>query len=127
MSSDQNVKKRRIESHETPKGKVSPSTLQDHPSRQSDFQLTGYIVAVSAISAIAARRRGNASTAVAPTNTAEEDRPAASNVNFFSPLQKRDSQNGSPKPAQKRASRLQRPLRGVESPTTASGGLSTSR
>ncbi|CAM1504231.1 Fc.00g018220.m01.CDS01 [Cosmosporella sp. VM-42] len=92
MSSDQQVKKRRLEGLETPK-------------------------AVSAISAIAARRRGAASAAVSTTSTPEpEDRPSTGNVNFFSPLKQYGSQNGTPKSPGKGVLKQPRPLRGSNSP-----------
>ncbi|KAJ4169466.1 Polynucleotide 5'-hydroxyl-kinase grc3 [Fusarium falciforme] len=52
---------------------------------------------MSAISALAARRREAASTPPATQKTPEanDDKPIVTTTNYFSPLQRSDSQNGS--------------------------------
>ncbi|KAF4963717.1 hypothetical protein FSARC_8287 [Fusarium sarcochroum] len=73
---------------------------------------------MSAISALAARRREAAASPSPTTQQPPEtdEKPIVSNTNYFSPLQKGDNQNGTPSTPKKSAVRAPRPQRGTESP-----------
>ncbi|KAJ4271685.1 Polynucleotide 5'-hydroxyl-kinase grc3 [Fusarium torreyae] len=84
---------------------------------------------MSAISALAARRR---EAAASPTPTTQQpsetdEKPIVTNTNYFSPLQKSNSQNRTSSAPKKSAVKAPRPQRGTESPRPqpkASGSIS---
>ncbi|KAF7555837.1 hypothetical protein G7046_g6472 [Stylonectria norvegica] len=104
-------KKRRIEGLETPKSPLSPAGS----------------TAVSAISALAARRRAASSVQVAveanDSASDTDEKPAASNTNFYSPLHKIAIQNDSAKSPSKVVAKQSRPQRGSESSAIALKGV----
>ncbi|KAH7273902.1 hypothetical protein B0J15DRAFT_113678 [Fusarium solani] len=76
---------------------------------------------MSAISALAARRREAASTPPATQKTPEandDDKPIVTTTNYFSPLQRSDSQNGSSSTPKKSVSKPSRQQRVTDSPAT---------
>ncbi|KAF4450112.1 polynucleotide 5'-hydroxyl-kinase GRC3 [Fusarium austroafricanum] len=77
---------------------------------------------MSAIAALAARRREAAasSSQAAQSPSEPEEKPVASNTNYFSVLQKRDSQNGASSTPKKSTVKAPRSQSGTESPASHS-------
>ncbi|KAM5365445.1 hypothetical protein ACJZ2D_010980 [Fusarium nematophilum] len=90
--------------------------MSSHKKRRLDGVETPR--AMSAISALAARRREAAASATPPTSKPLEieDRPIISNTNYFSPLQKNANQDAASSTPKKSLSKPLRRQRGPDSP-----------
>ncbi|KAM0209669.1 hypothetical protein ACHAQD_011089 [Fusarium lateritium] len=79
---------------------------------------------MSAISALAARRREAAASAQTTPQPSEcDENPVSSNTNYFSPLRKDDSQSGKPSTPKKSVAKVPRQQRGAESPASHPRGV----
>jgi hypothetical protein len=83
---------------------------------------------MSAISALAARRREAAVSAQTTPQPSEcDENQGSSNTNYFSPLRKDDSQSGKPSTPKKSVAKVPRQQRGAESPASHPRGVALAR